>query len=66
MYNINDTLTLLTSVKNKAIAKNNMATANVLNKVHKELAGMDANTYQAKAYVASIVPKLQTLNKAFS
>ena len=66
MYNINDTLTLLTNVKNKAIAKNQLAMANVLNKVHKELAGMDANTYQAKAYIATVVPKLRTLNEALA
>ena len=64
MLSVNDTIILTGKVRNKAVAKKQLATASVASKIESELRGLDPRTYQAKAYMASVVPKLQTLNKA--
>ena len=64
MLSVNDTIILTGKVRNKAVAKNQLVTAQVASKIESELRGLDPRTYQAKAYMASVVPKLQMLNKA--
>ena len=64
MLSVNDTIILTGKVRNKAVANNQLATAKVLDKVGSELRTLDPRTYQAKAYMASVVPKIQMLDKA--
>ena len=64
MLSNSDVIILTNKVKNKAAAKNQLATANVASKIESELRGLDPRSYQAKAYLASVVPKLQMLDKA--
>ena len=66
MLSVNDTIILTNKVRNKAVARNQLVTAQVASKIESELRGLDPRTYQAKAYMASVVPKLQTLNEALS
>lgn len=62
MLSVNDTIILTGKVINKAVAKNQLVTAQMASKIESELRGLDPRTYQAKAYMASVVPKLQMLN----
>ena len=62
MLSVNDTIILTGKVRNKAVAKNQLVTAQVASKIESELHGLDPRTYQAKAYMASVAPKLQMLN----
>lgn len=62
MLDINNVLILTNRVKSKAVANNQLATARVAGKVESELRSLDTRTYQAKQYLANVVPKLQQLN----
>ena len=64
MLSVNDTIILTGKVKSKAVANNQLATAQVASKIESELKTLDTRSYQAKAYMASVVPKLQMLNNA--
>ena len=64
MLSVNDTIILTGKVRSKAVAKKQLATAQVASKIESELRCLDPRTYQAKAYMASVVPKLQMLNNA--
>ena len=64
MLSNSDVIILTNKVRNKAVARNQLATANVASKIESELRGLDVRSYQAKAYLASVVPKLQMLDKA--
>lgn len=62
MKSVNSYLALANRVKVKAVANNQLATARVASKVESELRSLDTRTYQAKQYLANVVPKLQQLN----
>lgn len=64
MLSVNDTIILTGKVRNKAVAKNQLVTARVVDKIGSELKTLDPRSYQTKAYMASVVPKLQQLDKA--
>ena len=63
MLSVNGTIILTGKVRNKAVAKNQLATARVVDKIGSELKTLDPRSYQTKAYMASVVPKLQMLDK---
>lgn len=63
MLDINNVILLTDRVKSKAVANNQLATARVADKVKSELSTLDTRSYQSKAYLASVVPKLQQLDK---
>ena len=63
MLSNNDVIILTNKVRNKAVARNQLATAQVVSKVESELRGLDPRSYQTKTYLASVVPKLQALDK---
>ena len=63
MLDINHAIILTNKVKIKAVANNQLATARVAGKIQSELHGLDVRSYQAKQYLASVVPKLQQLDK---
>lgn len=62
MKSVNSYLALANRVKVKAVANNQLATARVAGKIESELHSLDTRTYQAKQYLANVVPKLQQLN----
>ena len=64
MLSNNDVIILTNKVRNKAVARNQLATAKVVSKIESELHGLDPRSYQTKTYLASVVPKLQALDKA--
>lgn len=64
MSSVNDIIILTGKVRNKAVAKNQLATARVVGKIETELRGLDPRSYNSKQYLASVVPKLQVLDKA--
>lgn len=64
MLSNSDVIILTNKVRNKAVARNQLATAQVVSKVESELRGLDPRSYQTKTYLASVVPKLQALDKA--
>ena len=64
MLSVNDTIVLTGKVRNKAVARNQLATAQVTDKIGSELKTLDPRSYQTKTYLASVVPKLQVLDKA--
>ena len=64
MLSNNDVIILTNKVRNKAVARNQLATAQVVSKIESELRGLDPRSYQTKTYLASVVPKLQALDKA--
>ena len=64
MLSNNDVIILTNKVRNKAVARNQLATAQIVSKVESELRGLDPRSYQTKTYLASVVPKLQALDKA--
>lgn len=66
MADINNVILLVNDVKHKAVAKNQLATANVLNNVASELKTLQPNSYEAKRYLANVVPKLHSLNADLS
>ena len=63
MLDINHAIILTNKVKNKAVANNQLATARVAGKIKSELSTLDTRSYQSKQYLASVVPKLQQLDK---
>lgn len=63
MLDINNVLILTNRVKSKAVTRNQLVTARVASKIKSELQGLDTRSYQAKQYLASVVPKLQQLDK---
>lgn len=63
MLDINHAIILTNNVKNKAVANNQLATALVADKIKSELHSLDTRSYQSKQYLASVVPKLQQLDK---
>lgn len=63
MLDINSAIILTNKVKSKAVANNQLATARVAGKIKSELHGLDVRSYQAKQYLANVVPKLQQLDK---
>lgn len=64
MLSNNDVIILTNKVRNKAVARKQLATAQVVSKIESELHGLDPRSYQTKTYLASVVPKLQALDKA--
>lgn len=62
MYNKDNVILLVNKVKNKAVARNQLATAQVLNKVQAEVRNLDTRTYQAKIYLSNVVPKIHSLD----
>ena len=62
MLDINSAIILTNKVKNKAVTRNQLVTARVASKIESELHGLDIRSYQAKQYLANVVPKLQQLN----
>ena len=66
MLSVNDTIILTDRVKSKAVANNQLATARVAGKIQSELHSLDTRSYQSKQYLASVVPKLQMLDKALA
>jgi hypothetical protein len=63
MLDINNIVLLTDRVKSKAVANNQLATARVAGKIQSELHSLDTRSYQSKQYLASVVPKLQQLDK---
>lgn len=66
MLDINNVILLTDRVKSKAVANNQLATAIVADKIKSELSTLDTKSYQSKTYLASVVPKLQQLDKMLS
>ena len=62
MTDINNVILLVDGIKKRAVAKNQLVTAQVLNKVTSELLELKPNSYEAKRYLANVVPKLHSLN----
>lgn len=62
MLDINNVILLTDKVKSKAVANNQLATARVAGKIQSDLRTLDTRSYQSKAYLASVVPKLQQLD----
>lgn len=63
MLDINNVILLTDRVKSKAVANNQLVTAQVASKIGTELKTLNTKSYQSKAYLASVVPKLQQLDK---
>ena len=66
MADINNVILLVNDVKKRAVAKNQLVTAQVLNKITSELRELKPNSYEAKRYLANVVPKLHSLNSNLS
>lgn len=66
MADINNVILLVNDVKKRAVAKNQLVTAQVLNKVASELCELKPNSYEDKRYLANVVPKLHSLNTDLS
>ena len=66
MADINNVILLVNDVKKRAVAKNQLVTAQVLNKVASELHELKPDSYEAKRYLANVVPKLHSLNTDLS
>ena len=66
MADINYVILLVNDVKKRAVAKKQLVTAQVLNNVASELQTLKPNSYEAKRYLASVVPKLHSLNSNLS
>lgn len=64
MLSVNDTIILTGKVRSKAVANNQLVTAQVVSKIESELRGLDPRSYNSKQFLASVVPKLQQLDKA--
>jgi len=63
MYNKDNVILLVNKVKSKAVARNQLATAQVLNKVQSEVQNLDVRTYQAKNYLSNVIPKIHSLDR---
>lgn len=63
MYNKDNVILLVNKVKSKAVARNQLATAQVLDRVQSEVRNLDVRTYQAKNYLSNVVPKIHSLDK---
>lgn len=63
MYNKDNVILLVNKIKNKAVARNQLATAQVLNKVQSEVQNLDTRTYQAKIYLSNVIPKIHSLDR---
>lgn len=63
MYNKDNVILLVNKVKNKAVTRNQLVTAQVLNKVQSEVQNLDVRTYQAKNYLSNVVPKIHSLDR---
>ena len=63
MYNKDNIILLVNKIKSKAVARNQLATAQVLNKVQSEVQNLDVRTYQAKNYLSNVVPKIHSLDR---
>lgn len=66
MADINNVILLVSDVKKRAVAKNQLVTAQVLNNVASELQTLKPNSYEAKRYLANVMPKLHSLNTDLS
>lgn len=66
MVDINNVILLVNGIKKRAVAKNQLVTAQVLNKVTSELRELKPDSYEAKRYLAYVVPKLHSLNADLS
>lgn len=66
MLDINNVILLTDRVKSKAVTRNQLVTAQVASKIKSELQGLDVRSYQAKRYLANVVPKLQQLDTMLS
>ena len=66
MYDLNNVILLTDKVKSKAVTRNQLVTAQVASKIKSELQGLDVRSYQAKRYLANVVPKLQQLDTVLS
>lgn len=66
MADINNVILLVDGIKKRAVAKNQLVTAQVLNNVASELRELKPNSYEAKCYLANVVPKLHSLNADLS
>lgn len=66
MADINNVILLVNDAKKRAVAKNQLVTAQVLNNVASELRELKPNSYEAKRYLANVVPKLHSLNTDLS
>ena len=62
MYNKDNVIILVNRVKSKAVARNQLATAKVLDKVQSEVQNLDVRTYQAKRYLSNVMPKIHSLD----
>lgn len=63
MYNKDNVILLVNKVKSKAVARNQLATAQVLDRVQFEVQNLDVRTYQAKNYLSNVVPKIHSLDR---
>lgn len=63
MYNKDNVILLVNKVKSKAVARNQLATAQVLDRVQSEVQNLDVRTYQAKNYLSNVVPKIHSLDR---
>lgn len=66
MADINNVILLVNGIKKRAVAKNQLVTAQVLDKVTSELRELKPNSYETKRYLANVVPKLHSLNTDLS
>lgn len=66
MADINNVILLVNGIKKRAVAKNQLVTAQVLNNVASELRELKPNSYEAKRYLAYVAPKLHSLNTDLS
>ena len=58
MYNKDNVILLVNKVKSKAVARNQLATAQVLNKVQSEVQNLDTRTY-----LSNVIPKIHSLDR---
>ena len=63
MYNKDNVILLVNKVKSKAVARNQLATAQVLDRVQSEVQNLDVRTYQAKNYLSNVIPKIHSLDR---
>ena len=62
MYNKDNIILMVNKVKNKAVTRNQLVTAKVLDKVQSDIANLDTRTYQAKCYLSNVIPKIHSLD----
>lgn len=66
MYNKDNIILMVNKVKNKAVTRNQLVTAKVLERVQSEVANLDTRTYQAKCYLSNVIPKIHSLDNELS